>query len=153
MSTYEKCMGFPINFPQYGKIQQDQWYGESLGNRYSYFSYSMDAFFPSDNYPVVYFSIWGMYGFPRKFPEIRENATKPVVWGKSGKLIIILFPIVWVLFSHLIPILWYIQHMGNAWVSPYIFLSTEKYNKTHGMEKVWEIDSYTFPIVWVLFSH
>ena len=28
------------------------------------------------------------------------------------------------------------------------------YNKTHhGMEKVWEIDTHTFPIVWLLFSH
>ena len=28
------------------------------------------------------------------------------------------------------------------------------YNKTHhGMGKVWEIDTHTFPIVWVFFSH
>ena len=33
-----------------------------------------------------------MHGFPRKFPTARENATKSMVWGKSGKLITILFP-------------------------------------------------------------
>ena len=36
--------------------------------------------------------IWEMHGFPHKFPTVRENATKPMVWGKSGKLILILFP-------------------------------------------------------------
>ena len=31
-TAYEKCMGFPINFPQYGKMQQNSLHGESLGN-------------------------------------------------------------------------------------------------------------------------
>lgn len=30
---------------------------------------------------------------------------------------------------------------------------TGKYNKTYGMGEVWEIDTHTFPIVWLLFSH
>ena len=42
-SAYGKYMGFPINFPQYGKMQQNPWYGESLEN-YSYFSHSMGIF-------------------------------------------------------------------------------------------------------------
>ena len=69
MSSYGKCMGFPINFPKYGKMQQNPWYGESPGNWYSYFSHSMGAFFPSDSYPMVYFSIWEMYGFPHNFQQ------------------------------------------------------------------------------------
>ena len=80
--------GFSINFPQYGKMQQNPWYGESLGNRYSSFSHSMVLF----SHPMVYFSIWEMYGFPHKFPTVRENATKPMVSGRSGKSITILFP-------------------------------------------------------------
>ena len=36
--------------------------------------------------------IWEMHGFPHKFPTVRENATKAMVWGKSGKLVLILFP-------------------------------------------------------------
>ena len=36
--------------------------------------------------------IWEMHGFPHKFTTVRENATKIMVWRKSGKLILILFP-------------------------------------------------------------
>ena len=78
-SSYGKCMVFPMNFPQYEKMQQNPWYGESLGNWYSYFSHSMGALFPSDSHPMVCFSIWEMDGFPHKFPTVRENAIKPFV--------------------------------------------------------------------------
>ena len=91
-SAYGKCMGFPINFPQYGKMQQNPQYGESLGNLYSYFSHGMGAFFPSDSHPMVYFSTWEMHGFPHKFPIVRENATKLTVWGKSGKSVTLFWP-------------------------------------------------------------
>ena len=36
--------------------------------------------------------IWEMHGFSHQFLTVRENATKPMVWGKSGKMILILFP-------------------------------------------------------------
>ena len=36
--------------------------------------------------------IWEVHGFPHKFHIVRGNATKPMVWGKPGKLILILFP-------------------------------------------------------------
>ena len=36
--------------------------------------------------------IWEMHGFLHKFSTVRENATKPMVWGKSGEPILILFP-------------------------------------------------------------
>ena len=84
MSSYGKCIGFPINFPQYGKMQQNPWYGESPGNWYSCFSHSMVAFFPSDSHPMPYFSTWEIHGFPHKFPTVRETATKLMVWRKSG---------------------------------------------------------------------
>ena len=90
-TAYEKCMGFPINFPQYGKMQQNPWYGKSLGNWYSYFFHSMGAFFPLDSHIMVYFIIWEMHVFPHQFLIVRENATKPFVWVKPGKLVLILF--------------------------------------------------------------
>ena len=97
MSSYGKCIGFPINFPQYGKMQQNPWYGESPGNWYSCFSHSMVAFFPSDSHPMPYFSTWEIHGFHHKFPTVRETATKLMVWRKSGKLILITSAIVWLL--------------------------------------------------------
>ena len=91
-SLYEKCMGFSMNFPQYAKMQQNPWYGESLWNWYSYFFHSIGAFFPSDSHPMVYFIIWEMHGFPHQFLIVRENATKLTVWDETGKLVLILFP-------------------------------------------------------------
>ena len=43
--------------------------------------------------------------------------------------------------------------MGNAWVFPSISHSTGKCNKTHRMERTWEIGNLIFPIVWVFFSY
>ena len=51
---------------------------EKLENWYSYLSYIMDAFFPFDFHPTVYFSIWKIHGFCHEFPMARENATKPI---------------------------------------------------------------------------
>ena len=39
-------MSLLINFPQYGKMKKNLWYGESLRNWYLYYSYSMCAFSP-----------------------------------------------------------------------------------------------------------
>lgn len=44
------------------------------------------------------------------------------------------------------------HQMGNAWIFPLISHSTGTSNKSHGMGKVWEINTHIFPIVWVLFS-
>ena len=44
--------------------------------------------------------------------------------------------------------------MGNAWVFPSISHSTGKCNKTHHMERTWEIGTHIFPVVlWLLFSY
>ena len=91
-SAYGKCMGFPINPPQYKKMQENPWYGESLGNWYSYFSDSMGAFFPLDSHSIAYFVIWEMHGFPHQFLIVLENASKLFVLGEPGKLVLILFP-------------------------------------------------------------
>ena len=86
-------MGFPINFPNYGKMQRNPWYRESLGNWYSYFSYSMGVFFQLDSHPMAYFIICKMHGFPHQISMVLENATNLIVWGEPGKLVLILFPL------------------------------------------------------------
>ena len=102
-SSYGKCIGFPTNFPQYGKMQQNPLYGEDLGNWYSYFSHSMGAFLPLDSYPMVLFITWETYGFSNQFPIARENSAKTIKWEKPGKYF---FHSMDALF-HQIPILWY----------------------------------------------
>ena len=56
------------------------------------FSHSVDDFFSLDSHPMAYFIIWEMHGFPHQFPTLQENATKPIVWEETGKLVLILFP-------------------------------------------------------------
>ena len=42
---------------------------------------------------LINLMIWReMFGFSHQFPIAWENATKPIVWGESGKSVIILFP-------------------------------------------------------------
>ena len=113
-SSYGKCMGFPINFPQYGKMQQNPWYGESLGNWYSYFSHSMGAIFQSDSHPMVYLIIREMHGFSHQFLIVRENATKPTVSAEPGKLVLILFPLYGWYFPIGFPSYDILRHMGNS---------------------------------------
>ena len=113
-SAYGKCMGFPINFPQYGKMQQNPWYGDSLGNWYSYFSRSMGAFFPLDSHPMAYFVIWEMHGFPHQFPIVQENATKIIAIWRTRVIGAHTFPILWTLFFQQIPILWYTSSHGKC---------------------------------------
>ena len=118
-SAYGKCMGFPINSPQYGKMQQNPWYGDTLGNRYSYFSHSMDAFFPLDSHFMVYFIICEIHGFSHQFPVAWENAVKSIALVEPRKLIPI-FSLTYGYFSSIrfpfYGILCY--HTGNAWFSP-----------------------------------
>ena len=90
--TYGKCTVFPINFSQYGKMQQNPLYGVTLGNWYSYFSHSMGDFSPYDSHPMVYFIKREMHGFPHQFAIVQENTTKPILWGELGKLVLLLFP-------------------------------------------------------------
>ena len=80
-------MGFPINFPHYGNMQQNRLYGEKLGNWYSYFSHSMDAIFPLDSHFMVYFITWQMHVFSHQFPITGEKTAKPIIWGKLGKMV------------------------------------------------------------------
>ena len=63
------------------------------------------------------------------------------------------FPIVWVLISHRVPSYGIPCHTRNVWVSLHISHSTGKCNKSHGIAKVWGIDTHTFFIVWVRLFH
>ena len=132
-SSYGKCMGFPISFSNYGKMQQNPSYGENLGSWYPYFSHSMGAFYPLDFHPMVYFIIWEMHMFSHQFPIAWEKTAKSIEWGKPKKLVpskilqnplyvenlgiaTHTFPIVWVLFPIIFPSYGILHRMENAWV-------------------------------------
>ena len=145
MSSYGKCMGFPINFPQYGKMQQKPLYGESLGNWYSYFYHSMGVFFPIwfPSYSILHHMVntWVSpsisHGFPHQFPIVQENATKLIVWGEPGKLVLIRFPYYGRFFSIRFPFYGILHDMGNACVFSLIFHNLGKDSQNHRMGKVW----------------
>ena len=115
-----------------------------LGNWYSYFSHSMGTFFPSNYHPMVYLIIWEMHGLPRQFSIDWGNATKPNAWGKSGKLVFILFLSYGFFFPISFPSYGILHHMWNAWVSQTISHSMGKCNKTHPVERTWEIANHNF---------
>ena len=151
-SWYGKCMGFPISFPQYRKMQQNPSSRENLGNWYSYFSHSIDAVFPLDSHFMVYFITWEVHVFSHQFPITRENTAKPSNGESLGNWFPVIFykahcmqrtcvigshtfPKVWVIFSIRFPSYGTLHHLGNAWVSPSTSQTTGKCNKTHGMRK------------------
>ena len=82
-SPYGKCMGFLINFPQHGKMQQNPLHGENLGSWYSYFSHSMGtsngkkAPTPWEKYE---------YQFPR-FSRCNGFCCIFLEWGKPENLV------------------------------------------------------------------
>ena len=110
-------------------------------------------FLPLDFHPMVYFILRDMHGFRYQFHTLQQNTTRPMVWGKTGKLILILFPQYGCLFFIRFPSYGILHHIGNAQVSSSISHSTGKCNKTHYMGRTWEISTHIFPIVWVLFPH
>ena len=96
---------------------------------------------------------WELYGFPNKFPTVRENTTKPMVWGKSGKLVLILFP--WYgcsfpLDSH--PMAYFViwEMHGFSHQFPVV---QENATKLIVIWRTWEIGAHTFPTLWTLFFH
>ena len=135
--------GFPHQF----LILQEQkpLHGVNLRNWYSYFSHSMGAFCPNDSYPTVYFIICEIHGFFHQFPIVQENATKLIVWGEPGKLVLILFPYCGRFFSIRFPFYGILHHMGNACVFSLISHNMGKDSQTHRMGKVWQIGSRKYP--------
>ena len=107
-SSYGKCMGFPINFPQYRKMQQNSWYepGKLVLILFSYYGRFFSIRFPfydilhhmknacvfsllshnmeKDSQTYRMEKVWEIGS--RKYP------TKPIVCGEPGKLVLIPFP-------------------------------------------------------------
>ena len=76
----------------------------------------MGAFLPLDLYSMVYFIIREIFGFPRQFPIVWENAAKSIELGEPRKLV----PIFSLVFGYFSSIRFpfngiYCYHMGNAW--------------------------------------
>ena len=97
---------------------------ENLGNWYSYFSHSMDAFFQLGSHSMVYFIICEIHGFPHQFPVAWENAVKSIELGEPRKLVPI-FSLTYGNFSSIRCPFYGIHcyHMGNAWFFPSKYLS------------------------------
>ena len=115
-SSYGKCMCFPINFSQYGKMQQNPSYGLNLGNWYLYFSYSMGEFSPYNFHPTVYLSYRKCMGFPINFPQyrkIQQNSS----YGESLRNWCLYFSYIMDAFFLIrFPFYGILHHMGNACV-------------------------------------
>ena len=170
-SSYGKCMGFPSNFSQYRKMQQNPSYWENLGNWSSYFSYNMGASFPLDSHFMVYFITWEVHVFSHQFPitwEKRQpNPSNREILGdwvpaisykthpmlRTWEISIHTFPILWVLFSIRFSSYGILHQTGNAWVSSSNFpLHQKSLRNPSNRGKAWEIGSHTFSIRWVLLS-
>ena len=134
-------------------MQQSPWYGESLENWYSYFSFGTGAFFPLNSHYMVYFIIWEIHGFPSKTPQYGKMQQNPWNGESLGNKYSYFFHSMGAFFSFRLSSYGIRHHMGNAWFFPLISYSTGKCNKTDRMGRTWEIGTHTFPIGWVLSSH
>ena len=131
MSSYGKCTDFPINLPQYGKMQQNQWSGKSW--EIDTHTYSTGAFFSLYSHFTVYFITWEMHVFSHQFLVTLEKKSDPSNRESLGNWFPVIsykthsmrrnweigthtFPIVWVLFFIRLPSYVIFHHMGNAWV-------------------------------------
>ena len=106
--------GFPSKTPQYGKMQQNPWNGESLGNKYSCFFHSMGAFF---SFRLSSYGTRHHMGNAWFFPLISYSTgkcNKTDRMGRTWEIGTHTFPIGWVLSSHYIPILWYTSSYGKC---------------------------------------
>ena len=83
--------------------------------------------------------------FPHAFPIVQKNATKLIVWGVPGKLVLILYPYYGRFFPIRFPFYGILHHMGNACVFLLISHNMGKDSQTHRMGKVWEIGSRIYP--------
>ena len=126
-------------------MQQNPSNGVNLENWDSHFSHSMSDFSPYDFHPTVYFIIWKMHAFPNQFPIVQENATKLIVWGETGKLVLILFPHHKQFFPIRFPFYGILHHMGNACVFSLISHNLEKDSQNPRMGKFREIGSQKYP--------
>ena len=94
-------------------------------------------------------------GNARVFPSIShstKNSNKSHRMNRTWEIGTHIFTIVRVRFSCYILILWYFSLRGKCMDFLINFQKNEKIQKNCQIDKAWEISSYTFSIVWVLFS-
>ena len=91
ISSYGKCMGFPFDFPQYWKIQQNH---PSYGRTWEISTHTFPqhrGFFPMRFSSYCILSHMEMDWLPHQFHIAQENVAKSNKWRKSGKLVSIPF--------------------------------------------------------------
>ena len=81
---------------------------------------------------------------------------KPIICGKTGKLVLILFPQYGCFFPIRFTFYGILYNMSNTWVSPLIFYwkcSMGKCSEIHRIGSTQEIGTHFFPNPWILFFH
>ena len=141
-------MGFPINFPQYRKMQQNLSHGENQGNWWSYFSHSMNPFF-SIRFPFK--GILRHMGNACVFSLISHNIRKDSQTHRMGKLWEIgpwlgaFFPL------HPHSMVYFIICEIHGF--PITFPQHERNSEIHRIGRTQKIGTQFFPNVWMLFFH
>ena len=166
-SLYGKCMGFPVNFSQYGKMQQNPSYRVNLGNQYSYFSHCMGIF--PHTIPILWYtSLNGKYmDLPINFPQHRKMSQNPLYGENLGNCCsyfphsmgaffpldshFMVYFITWEMHFMVYVITWEKTAKLIEWESLENWFPVI-YQKTYCLWRTWEIGTHTFPTVWVLFS-
>ena len=126
---------FSHQFPLSWERQQNPSNGKSQGSWFHHFFLSMNAFFPLDSHPMVYFIVWEIRQFLHQFPMVRENAAKPIVSGKPGKLVLILFPQYGCFLPIRLPYYGMLHNMEKALVPPSVSSSIGKRSKNYRIRR------------------
>ena len=143
-----------MGFPSILRSTRQWTNGAKLGNCYSYFSYKVCAFFPSDSRLMVYFITWEMHGVSYQFLIAWEDAVKPTLLWRSGVKIPIFFPKHGWFSSIIFPCYGILQHVKNAWVFTSISHSMDKCSKICPMVWSWSWEPllHQIPIIWVVYG-
>ena len=128
-SSYGKCMGFPINFPQYGKMQQNPSYEETweIGN------HTFPIVWVLFSHLMVYASSYGKcMGFFITFPQYGKMQQKPSYAEDLGNWYSY-FPHSMGAFFPFDSQRGILHYMGNTWVFPLISHNGKiQQNPSHG---------------------
>ena len=163
-----ESMGFPINLPQYRKMEQNSsqrrtWeigahtfpilrtlfsirfrlYGilHHMGNACVFLLISHNMGKDSQTHRMA--KVWEIGS--GKFP------TKLIECGKPGKLVLILFPQYGCFFPIRFTFYGILYNMRNTWVSPSISRSMGKCSEIHPTGRAQEIGTHFFPNPWIIF--
>ena len=131
ISSYGKWMGFPFDFPQYWKIQQNHPAYRRTWEISTHTFPQHRGFFSHEILILLYTSPHGKWiGFLINFTQHRKMQQIQEM-EKVWEIVTHTFFIVWMLFSISYQSFGILHHMGNAWISSSISHSTGICNKIY----------------------